>query len=87
MDIHIKKPLALTNPLSSRNVDFFPPSANSGEQLQEEKDAKDFDAEKGNEPLNPKQDEVPPVATSTPDKKPETKEEDEKKSNGAHTPV
>jgi hypothetical protein len=64
-------------------------TAKNGEQLTEEKDTAAFDnAEKG-EPLNPK----PVESKTTPDKKgadpaavPSTDAE-EKKSNGAHTPV
>ena len=70
---------------------FFSLSANAcpaknGEQLTEEKEAGAFDQVEKGEPLNPK----PVVAVNkkaTPDKKPEVDNHDEKKSNGANTPV
>ena len=64
--------------------------AKNGEQLQEEKDTAAFDnVEKGgtgDEPLNPKANNPDNAPKDTPDKK-KSGDEEEKKSNGAHTPV
>ena len=86
-----------TTTLNPRNIKAFneslfqirfslPFSAKSGEQLTDEKEAAAFDAAEKGEPLNPK----PVEATKpTPDKKGEAPiaSDEEKKSNGAHTPV
>merc|ERR1712228_1032237 len=59
--------------------------AKSGEPLEEEKEAFD-DAEKGK--LAPSAGDEVKVVPKTPEKKPEAEENtEEKKSNGAHTPV
>ncbi len=79
------------------------PSAKDGEQLTEEKDGAAFDGmEKGGEPLNPNKAETPDKKAAAPAAAPAASgndgtetttapkavaEGEEKKSNGAHTPV